>query len=459
MQARLSSWWFSVRDTLWPIPAAMTASAVVLALLLVQLDQQVLVNNGEHRWWLFSGGAAGARGVLSTIAATSMAIATTAFSITIVALQLGSSQFSPRILRGFTGDRGNQVVLGIFVATFAYSLVVLRVVRTETEDQRTFVPGTAVTVSIALAFVMVGALIYFFHHATRSIQAPVIIERAVRDTRGLIEGERSRRDSMTPMTALPEPLQETEKIAANSAGYIQNIDIQMLTQVACEQGRIIRVLLEEGDYVLPETVLASIWKTDSEEDGCTLEDEAVDTVGEQGAQECRAKREQRASTVRSAFFLGPERTMEHDVDLGFRQVSDIALKALSPGINDPTTAISCIDRLAELLDLTLEMRTGTYVSWDDEERTGVMIEFDGFDVYLRIAFDQIRHYGAGDVTVMMHLLETLEELGRTSDDPAIRRPLVAMAELAVDETRLQSLPEVDRVRIVTAARWAMPIRA
>ena len=151
--------------------------------------------------------------------------------------------------------------------------------------------------------------------------------------------------------------------------------------------------------------------------------------------------------------------MEHDVDLGFRQVSDIALKALSPGINDPTTAISCIDRLAELLDLTLEMRTGTYVSWDDEERTGVMIEFDGFDVYLRIAFDQIRHYGAGDVTVMMHLLETLEELGRTSDDPAIRRPLVAMAELAVDETRLQSLPEADRVRIVTAARWAMPIRA
>jgi uncharacterized membrane protein len=437
----------------------MTAAAVVLALLLVQLDEHVLVSNGEHRWWLFSGGAAGARGVLSTIAATSMTIATTAFSITIVALQLGSSQFSPRILRGFTGDRGNQVVLGIFVATFAYSLVVLRVVRTETEDQRTFVPGTAVTVSIALAFVMVGALIYFFHHATRSIQAPVIIERAVRDTRELIEGERSRRDEMTLMTVLPEAVQETEWIEAKSAGYIQNIEIQVLMQIARERGEVIRVLLQEGDYVLPGTVLVSISKTDSSENECTLDDEPADRVAEQSAHDCRAEREQRASTVRSAFFLGPERTMEHDVDLGFRQVSDIALKALSPGINDPTTAISCIDRLGELLELTLGLRTGTYAIRDDEGQPRVLIEFDGFEVYLGIAFDQIRHYGAGDVTVMMHLLETMKRLGRASGDPAIQRHLVAMAERVVDETRLQSLPEADRARIMTAALWATPVRA
>ncbi len=445
MGERLSSWWFSMRDTLWPIPAAMTTVAVVLALLLIQLDEHVLVSNGDHRWWLFSGGSAGARGVLSTIAGTSMTIATMAFSITIVALQLGSSQFSPRILRGFTGDRGNQVVLGIFVATFAYSLVVLRVVRTETDDQRTFVPGTAVTVALVFAFVMIGALIYFFHHATRGIQATVIIDRAVRDTRGLIERESDRREAMAFHAIMPERLEEPERITAHSAGSIQKIDLATLTRVACDSGGVIRVWFEEGDHVLPGETLASFWMTEAAEDASREQRET--------------EREQRAGAVRTAFFLGPERTLEHDVDLGFRQVSDIALKALSPGINDPTTAIACIDRLGELLALTMDLRTGTYALHDDAERLRVLIDFDGFEVYLGIAFDQIRHYGAGDATVMMHLLETLEALSRKTDEALSRRALIEMAERSVEEVRMQSLPHADLARISTAAAWALPSMA
>lgn len=445
MDERVSSWWFSMRDTLWPIPAAMTTAAVVLALLLIQLDEHVLVSNGDHRWWLFSGGSAGARGVLSTIAGTSMTIATMAFSITIVALQLGSSQFSPRILRGFTGDRGNQVVLGIFVATFAYSLVVLRVIRSETDDQRTFVPGTAVTVALLFAFVMIGALIYFFHHATRGIQATVIIDRAVQDTRGLIEREIDRRAAMTFHAIVPEPVAEPERIAAHSAGSVQKIDLATLTRVAGESGGVIRVWFEEGDHVLPGETLACFWMTEA----------AAGTPREQ--QEIGP--EHRAEAVRSAFFLGSERTLEHDVDLGFRQVSDIALKALSPGINDPTTAIACIDRLGELLALTMELRSGTYALHDDEERQRVLIDFDGFEVYLGIAFDQIRHYGAGDAMVMLHLLETLNKLNLKTDEGLSRRALIAMAERSVEEVRLQSLPQADLARISTAAAWALPATA
>ncbi len=132
---RLSSWWFSLQDTLWFIPAIMTTGAVILAIGAVQFDQHEVLGRHVRTWWLFGGGAEGARGVLSTIAGTMMTVATTAFSITIVALQLGSSQFSPRILRGFTGDRGNQLVLGAFIATFVYSLLVLRSVRSETADR------------------------------------------------------------------------------------------------------------------------------------------------------------------------------------------------------------------------------------------------------------------------------------------------------------------------------------
>ncbi len=457
MRARLGSWWFTVRDTLWPIPAAMTTAAVVLALLLIQLDEQVLVRDGVHRWWLFSGGAAGARGVLSTIAATSMTIATTAFSITIVALQLGSSQFSPRILRGFTGDRGNQMVLGIFTATFAYSLVVLRAVKTESDDRRTFVPGTAVTIALLLAFVMIGALIYFFHHATRNIQAPVIVERAARDTRALIESEIGRRETMMrtlerSATAVGEP----QPIKAQSPGYIQNIELGALVQCAKDWGGVIRVARAEGSYVIPGATLAVAWLTDRPNPESAESDERKPVEEQPTADEQEASDTELRNRVRDTFFLGMERTLEHDVDLGFRQLSDIALKALSPGINDPTTALLCIDRLRELLVLAVELRSGMFGIWDDDEQLRVLIEFDGFDVYLGIAFDQIRHYGAGDATVVLHLLEALHELDEHTTSLADRQQLRELAALVVEESESQSLPQYDRTRINKAALWAMP---
>lgn len=456
MRARVGSWWFTVRDTLWPIPAAMTTTAVVLALLLIQLDERVLGDSGEHQWWLFSGGAAGARGVLSTIAATSMTIATTAFSITIVALQLGSSQFSPRILRGFTGDRGNQMVLGIFTATFAYSLVVLRAVRTESDDRRTFVPGTALTIALLLAFVMIGALIYFFHHATRNIQAPVIVERAARDTRTLIENEIGRRALMVrTLERSTGAVGEPQQIKAQSPGYIQNIELGALVQSAKDWGGVIRVARSEGSYVIPGATLATAWLTDQPNTESSEEIEQKPGEEQPSADERKARVEELRNQVRDTYFLGMERTLEHDVDLGFRQLSDIALKALSPGINDPTTALLCIDRLRELLVLAIDLRSGWFSIWDDEEQLRVLIEFDGFDVYLGIAFGQVRHYGAGDATVVMHLLEALHELDEHTTSLADHQQIREMAALTVEESELQSLPQYDRARIRNAASWAM----
>ncbi len=443
MRARVASWWFNVRDTLWPIPAAMTLVAILVALLLIQIDERYLVTTNAHRWWLFEGGSAGARGVLSVIAGTSMTIATMAFSITIVALQLGSSQFSPRILRGFTGDRGNQVVLGVFVATFAYSLVVLRVVRTETDDASRFVPGSAVTVALLLSLVDVGALIYFFHHATRSIQANVIIDRATQDTIGLIEGECVRRSSMTvvaDLVELPDDLGET--VVASRPGYIQSIDLGSLVSQATAANGVIRVLHAEGEHLLKGAPLARMRGFDPP---------IVDEHGEKSTDVGPI------DACRGAFIFGIERTLEHDVELGFRQISDIALKALSPGINDPTTAMIAIDRLEEALDLSFDLRPGTFGVHDSDGAIRVLIPFEGFPNYLSIAFDQIRHYGAGDVTVMLHLLEALERLAGRCQETCDRQALAAMALLVVDETRAQSLPEPDGARIAAAARWAMVI--
>ncbi|MBA2468951.1 MAG: DUF2254 domain-containing protein, partial [Chloroflexia bacterium] len=174
MRQRFRTWWFDLQYTLWFVPSLMTLTAVVLAFVMLRLDREALAEEEIHRWWFFEAGAEGARGVLSTIAGTMITVATTAFSITIVALQLGSSQFSPRILRGFTRDRGNQLVLGIFIATFAYTVLVLRSIRSESADFEVFVPSASVSLAILLAFAAIGSLIYFFHHAARAIQASVV---------------------------------------------------------------------------------------------------------------------------------------------------------------------------------------------------------------------------------------------------------------------------------------------
>jgi uncharacterized membrane protein len=347
--------------------------------------------------------------------------------------------------------------LGIFTATFAYSLVVLRVVRTETDDTRTFVPGTAVTFALLLAFVMIGALIYFFHHATRNIQAPVIIERAARDTRSLIENEVVRRGAMMRTLerstgAVGEPCH----VKARSPGYIQNIELDTLVQCARDWGGVIRVACLEGSYVIPGTTLALVWSTDRPDTESPENDKPQPVGAQPTPDEREASDKELRDRVRVAFFLGMERTLEHDVDLGFRQLSDIALKALSPGINDPTTSLLCIDRLRELLVLAIDLRSGIYGIWDDEEQLRVLLEFDGFDVYLGIAFDQIRHYGAGDATVVLHLLQALYKLDQHTTSLADRQQLREMAALAVEESELQSLPQYDRTRIMNAALWAMP---
>ena len=188
MRTRLGSWWLALKGSLWFVPAVCTTLAVAFALGLVRLDQELLLGRGaDSRWWLLGGGAEGTRGVLAAIAGTMITVTGVVFSITIVALQLASSQFTPRVLRTFTGDRGNQLVLGVFIATFTYALLVLRTVREASEGRPPFVPAASVTLAIALAGVSIGFLIYYINHAASSIRASVVIDRVARDTLGLID--------------------------------------------------------------------------------------------------------------------------------------------------------------------------------------------------------------------------------------------------------------------------------
>jgi uncharacterized membrane protein len=183
---RVRSWWFDIRTSLWLVPSLITLAAVLLGLVTVRIDLRPRYDLQFESAWVFGGGAEGARGVLTAIAGTMMTVTALVFSIMVVAFQLAVSQLTPRVLRSVMADRGNQIVLGLFVATFTYALVVLRAVRSPFENQGGFVPALSVNVAIALVLLCVLLLIYFMHHSTHILRASVVITRVADATRGLI---------------------------------------------------------------------------------------------------------------------------------------------------------------------------------------------------------------------------------------------------------------------------------
>lgn len=429
MRARLAARWYDVQDSLWFIPALMTAGAIVLALAMVRLDREVLANPRPETDWLFGAGASGARAVLSAIAGTMITVTGVIFSITVVALQLASSQFTPRVLRTFMGDRGNQLVLGVFIATFTYALLVLRTVREAPEEGAApFIPSAAVTVGMLLALVSIGFLIYYINHAANSIRAEVVIDRAAGDVLGLIDEHFPSDVGYPPDPPRWDPVDAPTVVRANTGGYLQSINADALFGLDDAGVEAVRVDAPVGSYVLPGEQVAAVWASGPVDDDLQRR-------------------------VLGALILGPERTLHADLELGIRQVADIAVRALSPGINDPTTAMNCIDRLAELLSTVGRREVPPGVRVQEGHRTRVIISPVTFERLVVVAFDQIRHFGGGDATVARHLVFTLGRIAGIL--PAERQgPLVEQARLAVASARTQIEVPADLAQVERAARWA-----
>lgn len=394
--------WFDLQDSLWYRPAIMTVMAIILSFITIGLDNALFQEHRFEAWWLFEGGAEGARGVLSAIASTTMTVATTAFSFTLVALQLSSSQYSPRIVRNFTGDRSNQIVIGIFVATFVYSLLVLRVVRSEFGDQERFIPAISVTIAMLFAMISIGALIYFFHHATRTIQASVIITRTTEQAASVIGSARKRllEDASWHLSHSPLPrpprLRPIGIVRGENSGYVQKIHHDRLLRLAVEHNAFVEVGAHPGDFLLPNDARLVIWAypEQSEVERRAEEDDADDDRPDNDEEDDNG-------SVIDAFGglieIGLERTLEADLVFGLQQVSDIALRALSSGVNDPNTAIDSIDRIGELL-VQLELTSGLESARVDEDGVMRVVHPEvRWDEMVQGTFMQLRHYSAGDI--------------------------------------------------------------
>jgi uncharacterized membrane protein len=425
MRARLGLWWSGVWDSLWFLPTVIAAAAAALALGLVELDSRLQRETAAALPLAFGGGAEGARGVLSAVAGSTITVTGVVFSLTLVALQLASQQFSPRVLRGFTRDRVTQATMGVLVGTFAYSLLVLRTVRSAPADGAAFVPGVAVGGAIVLALVSVGFLLAYVHHVARQIQAAAIVDRVAQDANRLVE--RLFPEPVGAPASTPPALRQdapATAVTAAVAGYLQAVDGDALFDLA-ERGRLtVRMEAFVGAFVLPGEPLATVWP------GGTVDAGLVEGV-------------------RRAFVLGPERTLRHDLEYALRQLVDVALKAISPGINDPTTARLCVDRLGEVLVNLGRRRPPDPVRRGADGGVRLVARETDFGRAAALAFAELRHYGAGDPHVAAHLLGTLGRVAALV--PAAHRPALVAQARAVLAAARERIPLASELEPVEAA--------
>lgn len=410
MLGQLSIMWGRVRDSLWFLPSLLTVLAAVLAFVVTRAELAGLGSREVELWWMFGGGVEGARGVLGAIASGLITVTGVVFSITVVTLQLASTQFTPRVLRNFMADRGNQTVLGVFIATFTYTLLVLRTIRSATDDGESFVPRLAVTIALVLTLVSIGCLIFFVNHVASSIQVWTILhrvsERAVRDVERLFPEPVGEEDE-TPLSVLRDAEDDPVVVRATRSGYLQAVDAGHLFQVGRERELVVAMEPHIGAFVHRGEVLATTWPRSA--------------VGEETIEE-----------VRDAFVLGSSRTPGQDVEFGILEISDIAVKALSPGINDPTTALHCIDRLAEIL-IALGTRRPPQAERTEAGRIHFLARHTTFERALDVAFGQVRHYAGANPDVMGALLgkmRILRELVPAAHWPPLYRHARAILRAA-----------------------------
>ncbi|GFE71106.1 DUF2254 domain-containing protein [Chroococcus sp. FPU101] len=387
-QTKFSKLWDLLHSSFWFVPTLMVILAIGLSFLTIWLDQTLKTNIIEQLGWAYSLGPSGSRAILSAIASSMATVATTAFSITIVALQLASSQFGPRLLRNFMQDTGNQIVLGTFISTFVYCLLVLRTINGVEENE--FVPHLAVTCGIGLAIASIGVLIYFIHHSASSIQVDRVIDKVGHELEDAITrlypdkmGRSASKLNSEPLTEILTNLERNAyPIKTTDSGYIQTIDHQQLMQVAIENNLLLKVQNHPGNFVVQGSDLVLV-------------------LGEERFHK------QLTQKINNTFVLGLQRTEQQDVEFSVNQLVEIAVRALSPGINDPFTAIRCIDQLSSALCYLAQREIPSPYRYDDHGKLRIIAEPISFADVTDAAFNQIRQYGNTSVSVTIRLLEAI----------------------------------------------------
>ena len=424
---KLRQQWSNLRSTFWFLPFLIIMASIVYAVVLIQID-----HSGGDRWlaqWprVFGVGADGARDMLSTLASSMMTVMGITFSMTLLALALASGQYTSRILRNFMRNRVTQVTLGTFAGIFVYCLIVLHTVRT---GDAPFVPSLAVFFAFVLAFGGIAVLIFFIHHIASSIQASSIIASVAHETNASIdrlfpekkepgadkaEGEESER-------LLPSLDERTwYAVPAQVSGYIQSVDNDAILRLAQAARTIVRMEHGVGEFIVQDAALASLALT------YPPDKEAI-------------------IALNGAYIIGPYRTVDEDPAFGIRQIVDMALKALSSGVNDTSTAVMCVDYLTALLARLACRQLPTSQRYEGETLRVIAI-VPTFEGLLAEAFDQVRDSAAGNFAIMGRMLGGIDTIASLTVNPRRRQALKEQALWIAELVDRSIASPHDRARI------------
>lgn len=401
-------------EPFWVVPALWCVAALLAGIVLPEVDEAL----APYVPLLFQAGTDGARTFLSAIAGAMISITGLVFSITIVVLQLASSQFSPRVLRTYLNQRVPQFTLGVFAASFIYSLTVLRSVSAFSGAGQGSVPQIAVGVSFLLVLGSVGMFLAFIHHITQSISVDTIIETVGKEVLGLLERSAQSRTSAQGVDPTPLPsMGAPTVVGADSSGYLTYLDHPGLVTLAAAHDVRIEVLHPLGTYLVKGTPVVTVHGG-----GDHAEVEWDKAVGSRSGVTWR-------------------RTTEQDLTFGLRQLVDIAERALSPGVNDPTTAVQVLNELHVILT-TIARDDDPYPVHHDEDGTVRLITSEWtFEQFLDLCIDEIAHWGASSLQIprrIDQLLETLAAVATESHRPMIQAKRAQVAKVVRDQERASS---------------------
>lgn len=407
MKAWLLNQWDRLLNSLWLFPAIGMVAATAFAAVLLRIDDALHAENIPPHWPVTT--APAARATLTTLASGLMTIAGVVFSITMLTLAQTSSLFGSRLLRSFLNHNITQFTLAVFLGTSLYCFVVLWTIR-DVNGEEKFVPHLSISVGLALGLVSLGTFVYFIHHVSRSIQAQTVVRNVATELTDAIdrifpkEGEPPDGESARNIESVDDAEHGlTVAVESRVNGYIQAVDENTLLEIAAGHNVLIRVKKRPGHFVAAGTPIAVV---------CEREDTA-----------------DLAPAINECFLTGSRRTPRQDVECAIQELVEVAVRALSPGINDPHTAVTCVDYLGAALSRIVERRPPSPFLFDQDGVVRVIVDRADFVGALNTAFDEVRQSGRGNASVTIRLAETLLAIARKADEQADCEALMRQVEM------------------------------
>lgn len=429
MLAQLLKRWDAIRASYWFLPALMALGAIALSFITTTIDSKIDMAWLDDITWLHANTPEGARSMLSTIAGSMMTVAGVTFSVTIAAVAYTTSQFGPRLLGNFMRDTGNQITLGTFIATFLYCLLLLRTVYAQ--DDTVFVPQIGLLGAILLAIASIAVFIYFIHHVAESIHISNVIADIGRELAGVI-AQLPIIDKYAPQEsppALPANFAaNASKLIARDNGYVQNLVDTHLVDTASKHDVVVRVEHGIGEFVHVGETLALVWPAHKTDDAIL-------------------------NSLYSAYALGRQRTISQDPMFLVHELIEIAGRALSPGVNDPFTAMSCMDWLRSTMVSLAGCDDPTPYRHDQEGTLRLVVTQFSFEDMADRACNSLRPYFCTDPNACVHMLDALGRMASEINSKQ-RRQIAEHAQWLL-QASLQALADpADQDRVNAAYQLA-----